>query len=192
MRNIKRVVLWGLPPSFCALVQRAGRAGRDFTTLGEAILIVPVSVVKKGIEDIEIEAAVNEAAVESQAENRNEGDAALQAEGGIVVAEGNEAIHLDDGGVRVSNDSDDEAEMPKKKKRKTLQNECNRFEAKFLSMFAGGKRCRRLVWDRFFGNNKKRTVSLPTLFATLTDPWARSTCLPHQHKLSAPPWHPLL
>ncbi|KAJ7803828.1 P-loop containing nucleoside triphosphate hydrolase protein [Mycena olivaceomarginata] len=26
MRNIERVVLWGLPPSFCALVQRAGRA----------------------------------------------------------------------------------------------------------------------------------------------------------------------
>ena len=26
MRNIERVVLWGLPPSFCALVQRAGQA----------------------------------------------------------------------------------------------------------------------------------------------------------------------
>lgn len=37
MRNISRVVLWALPPSFCALVQRAGRAARDFKKLGEAI-----------------------------------------------------------------------------------------------------------------------------------------------------------
>ncbi|TDL13145.1 P-loop containing nucleoside triphosphate hydrolase protein, partial [Rickenella mellea] len=49
MRNIDRVVLWGLPPSFCALVQRAGRAARDFSKLGAAILLIPPSVRKKGI-----------------------------------------------------------------------------------------------------------------------------------------------
>ncbi|KAG6807500.1 hypothetical protein H0H92_007260, partial [Tricholoma furcatifolium] len=38
MRNISRVILWGMPPSFCALVQRAGRAGRDLSTNAESIL----------------------------------------------------------------------------------------------------------------------------------------------------------
>lgn len=48
MRNISRVVLWGLPPSFCALVQRAGRAARDFQMLGEAILIVSSNCIEEG------------------------------------------------------------------------------------------------------------------------------------------------
>ncbi|KAJ6604921.1 P-loop containing nucleoside triphosphate hydrolase protein [Mycena sp. CBHHK59/15] len=55
MRNIERVILWGLPPSFCALVQRAGRATRDFSKLGEAILIVPASVMKNRVSEEEIE-----------------------------------------------------------------------------------------------------------------------------------------
>ena len=54
MRNILRVILWGLPPSFCALVQRAGRAGRDFSVAAEAILIVTPATMKKGISDAEI------------------------------------------------------------------------------------------------------------------------------------------
>ncbi|KAG2111943.1 P-loop containing nucleoside triphosphate hydrolase protein [Suillus discolor] len=48
MRNIERVILWGMPPSFCALVQRAGRAARDVTKLGEAILIIPVQCAETG------------------------------------------------------------------------------------------------------------------------------------------------
>jgi hypothetical protein len=158
MRNIKQVVLWGLPPSFCALVQRAGQAGRDFTTLGEAILIVPASIVKKGIEESEINTAVNDAAMESQAGNCNEEDAEVLFENGIIVAEGNKAIHVDDGGVQVLNDSEDDgvqgAEHKAKRRRKS-RNECNKVEAKFLSLFVGGKLCRRRVWDRFFGNHKK-------------------------------------
>ena len=67
MRNIKRVVLWEMPPSFCALVQRAGRAARDFHTLGEAILVVPQSVITKGTTEMEVEAALE--AVQAETEN---------------------------------------------------------------------------------------------------------------------------
>ena len=55
MRNIARVILWGLPPTFCSLVQRAGRAGRDLTTKGEAILIVPPGVLKDGSTEEDVE-----------------------------------------------------------------------------------------------------------------------------------------
>ena len=67
MRNVKQVVLWELPPSFCALVQKAGRTARDFNTLGEAILIVPQSVITKGTTEIKVEAGLE--AVQTEAEN---------------------------------------------------------------------------------------------------------------------------
>lgn len=65
MWNIKCVVLWELPPSFCALVQRAGRAARDFDTLGEAILIVPSSIIAKGTTVSEVEAAIETVQVDA-------------------------------------------------------------------------------------------------------------------------------
>ncbi|KAJ7178870.1 P-loop containing nucleoside triphosphate hydrolase protein [Mycena crocata] len=48
MQNIQRVILWKLPPSFCPLAQRSGRAVRDFDALGEAILFVPAKVLTLG------------------------------------------------------------------------------------------------------------------------------------------------
>lgn len=161
MRNIKRVVLWGMPPSFCALVQRAGRAARDFTVLGEAILIVPASVISKGVSDVEVESTLsNNADNEStEAENRSDEAAELLASNGIQLAQGNEMVHVDDGGVRVAQDSDDEGdegtrEEKKKRKKKTAKN-FNSREAKFLSLFVSTPNCRRIVWDTFFDNKNK-------------------------------------
>lgn len=62
MRNIFRVVLWKLPPSFCALAQRSGRAVRDLDELGEAILFVPAKVLKDGLAEAEARVAREEAA----------------------------------------------------------------------------------------------------------------------------------
>jgi hypothetical protein len=73
MRNIERVILWGLPPSFCALVQRAGRAAGDFGVLGDAVLIVPPSLIKKGLIVAEIEAAVEQQVVDNESANLRRG-----------------------------------------------------------------------------------------------------------------------
>jgi hypothetical protein len=101
-----------MPPSFCALVQRAGRAARDFTVLGEAILIVPASLISKGVSDVEVESTLsNNADNEStEAENRSDEAAELLASNGIQLAQGNKMVHVDDGGVRVAQDSDDEGD----------------------------------------------------------------------------------
>ncbi|PPR06677.1 hypothetical protein CVT24_012970 [Panaeolus cyanescens] len=40
MRNIQCVILWGLPSTFCALVQQADRAGHNLSTMGEAMHFV--------------------------------------------------------------------------------------------------------------------------------------------------------
>jgi hypothetical protein len=79
MRNIACVVLWGLPPTFCSLVQHAGRAGQDLTTHGESILIVPPGVLKDGSmeDDDDLVVSVENAAVEQEALNREPEEADL-------------------------------------------------------------------------------------------------------------------
>ena len=89
MRNIARVILWGLPPTFCSLVQCAGRAGRDLTTEGEAILIVPPGVLKDGSTEEDVDASVESATVDQEALNRDP-----EEPDHIVVAES-----LDDEGI---------------------------------------------------------------------------------------------
>jgi Superfamily II DNA helicase len=157
MRNIRRVVLWGLPPSFCALAQRAGRAGRDFSTLAEAILIVPASVIKSGATALDVGIAVRGAAVEAQAENRSEEEAEILEQNGIELTRGNEEVLVNDGGVRVAHGSDDEEEeaQGKKQKRKKISKEGNSHEARYLSIFASSLRCLHAIWNEFFNNNKK-------------------------------------
>jgi len=157
MRNIARVVLWGLPPSFCSLVQRAGRAGRDFNTLGEAILIVPSSIIKNGTKEAEVEAAVQEAADDAQAENRGEDEQELLDQNAIEVTSGHEQVLVNDGGVRAEQDSEPEEEPQDKPKRrkKFTKNDSNSLEAHYLTTFACASRCLRVVWDEFFGNTKK-------------------------------------
>jgi superfamily II DNA helicase RecQ len=151
MRNIKHVVLWELPPSFCGLVQRAGRAARDFSTLGEAILIVSQSVITKGTTEMEVEATLE--AVQTEAENRGDEEVASLENNGMQL--------VDEGGVRIGHESEEENEEEKKeeKKRRRKQTKANfnSQETKFLSLFASTTQCRRIVWDDFFGNKTKCT-----------------------------------
>ena len=200
MRNIARVVLWGLPPSFCGLVQRAGRTGRDFQTLGEAILIVPASVIKNGTKEAEVEQAVQDAVTENQAENRGDEEHTSLEESGIEVASGNQEVLVNDGGVRVEHDDsepEDETSGKPQRRRKLTKNDTNSLEARYLTMFACAARCLREIWDEFFKNSTKckrtRLVNLyrsPThhlpqynLF-TLKPPYIR-LCLGHVAVTSA-------
>lgn len=130
MRNIKRVILWELPPSFCALVQRAGRAGRDMTTLGEAILIVSPNVITKGTTEMEVEEALAEVAKTTEAENRGDDEIAALESNGIQV--------VDAGGVRVgagSDTSDDEETTPELKETQKKR----RKQTKKRLQFTGGQ-----------------------------------------------------
>lgn len=150
-------MLWGLPPSFCSLVQRAGRAGCDFSTLREAILIVPLNIIKNGTKEAEVEAAVQEAADDVQAENRGEDEKELLDQNGVEVTSSNEQVLVNDGGVRAEQDSEPEEEPQDKPKRwkKFTKNDSNSLEVHYLTLFACASRCLRVIWDEFFGNAKK-------------------------------------
>ncbi|KAJ6612995.1 P-loop containing nucleoside triphosphate hydrolase protein [Mycena sp. CBHHK59/15] len=159
MRNIVRVVLWKLPPSFCALVQRSGRVVRDFSQLGEAILFVTAKVLKDGIAEAEARATRQEAA---EPQNQEGDDVVPDAqEGQDVVA--NQAVAVGEGGSRVERNAEaDEADpevvsaAEKKKKRKAARvSASDALEASFLTRYSSTTLCRRLVWDEYFKNNAK-------------------------------------
>ncbi|KAL6304460.1 hypothetical protein BKA93DRAFT_825904 [Sparassis latifolia] len=154
LRNIAIVVLWGLPPSFCALAQHAGRAARDMTKLGEAILIVSARALKDGgPNEAEIEANLGEAVAEGEAENQGQNEAHALEAVGIQVTEGNQQMQqmlVAEGGVRVEHasksegeDADDETTVKKGKKKKRSSRECN-------------------LWDEFFHNSKKCSLNADT------------------------------
>ncbi|KAJ7798350.1 P-loop containing nucleoside triphosphate hydrolase protein [Mycena olivaceomarginata] len=158
MRNIRRVILWKLPPSFCALAQRSGRAVRDFEALGEAILFVSAKVLKDGVAEEQARITREEAA---DPQNQ-EGDVFVpETQEGLDVVAGQEVV-VGEGGVRVERDAEeDDAEVTlevqtKKKKRKAARvSFADALEARFLSRFACTTGCRRIVWDEYFDNAKK-------------------------------------
>ncbi|KAF8141067.1 hypothetical protein K438DRAFT_1911309 [Mycena galopus ATCC 62051] len=159
MRNMEQVILLGLPPSFCSLIQRAGRAACDFSKLGEAISIILPSVIKNGVSEEEIEAAVGDAAQDTESENRGlDMDVDLLLNEGIELTSGHKEVVFGEGGIWAGKDSDEEdgnTSEVKHKRRKKQSKECNSREADFLSQFACTKKCRRKIWDLFFDNDLK-------------------------------------
>jgi superfamily II DNA helicase RecQ len=148
LRNIIRIILWGLPPTFCALVQRAGRAARDFATLGETILIVPKSVLKDGVSNEDLNDTVGNAAIDAEALNREP----QQQELTETIVE-----ILDEEGIRIVDESDsvEEESIGKVKRTKKLGKDTHIREVRALSAFVTTKDCRRKIWDAFFENDKK-------------------------------------
>lgn len=173
MRNIQRVVLWGLPPSFCALVQRAGRAARDMTTFGEAILIVPAKLIKDGLTQEEVAGTLEESAQAAEAENGETGGqdmlASAASADGVQIHDGDSTVLVTEGGFRLETNADEEEEedehiagshekgqSKRGNRRKKRGAECNVLEARFLTEYTITSWCRRDIWDRFFKNHKKR------------------------------------
>lgn len=179
MRNVQRVVLWKLPPSFCALAQRSGRAARDFETLGEAILFVSAKVLKDGIAEEESRLAREEAAETNNQEGEVEHAAEIliaELEEGLDVVAG-QAVVVAEGGARVEQNAEaEEAEIEassegtakkgKKKKKALRVSFADSLEARFLSRFACTTACRRKIWDEYFANDAKRMWSCTVVFLT--------------------------
>jgi hypothetical protein len=75
------VVLWGLPSTFCALVQREGWAGQDLSEPNEAILIVPASVLKDDVSEELVSSTVEQKVLERKALNQE----MTEAEVGVII-----------------------------------------------------------------------------------------------------------
>ncbi|KAJ6590309.1 P-loop containing nucleoside triphosphate hydrolase protein [Mycena sp. CBHHK59/15] len=159
MRNVFRVILWKLPPSFCALAQRSGRAVRDFAQLGEAILFVPGKILKDGLVAEGARAAREEAA---DPLNQEGNEFVPEPEEGVEVVAG-QTVVVGEGGARAEQNAEAEEADPevvaaatkKKKRRAARQSAADALEATFLTKFACATVWRRLVWDEYFKNGTK-------------------------------------
>jgi len=105
----------------------------------------------------EIEAAVEQQALSNEAANLSN-DIIVAHDPGLEVNSGNEIVMIEEGGIRVSQDSEEEDGQgaEKKSRWKKSSQDFNSREAKYLSLFVSGQQCQRKIWDDFFGNNKKR------------------------------------
>ncbi|KZT27988.1 P-loop containing nucleoside triphosphate hydrolase protein [Neolentinus lepideus HHB14362 ss-1] len=156
MRNIERVVLWGMPPSFCALVQRAGQAARDMTRLGEAVLIVPKKTLSGGVTEDDVVHTVGQIVLEAPFTGTEE-----EVPEGTALGDGREIVLVEEGGIRVGHAVEEDivslVKVTKGKgKDKDSSGQIHSLEAQTLTEFIITSNCRRKVWDKFFGNGKKR------------------------------------
>lgn len=139
IRSARRVILWKSPPTFCALAQRAGRAARDLTQLGESILFVS-KLALAGTEDLEIPDTVVEdlsEAVGAEALEVGAMEQGVQEEGPV-------------------DELDITSRAPTRNRRyKMSATAVSIRDSEFLRSFVSAVRCRRAVWNEYFENARK-------------------------------------
>ncbi|KAF5326204.1 hypothetical protein D9611_000349 [Ephemerocybe angulata] len=167
IRSLKRVVMWQMPLSFCGLVQRAGRAARDMTQKGEAILIVSGATIAKGVSETQMSVALEEGVLEHESENRAEDEEESLRNEGIAVGPGNELESVEELGVRVGRT---QAATKSKGKGKRADERYNQHELSALNKYVSGECCRREVWNVFFGNERKLQLQYPATSTFRPDP----------------------
>ena len=154
---IEIVILWNLPPSFCTLAQRAGRAAQDMEKDGIAILFISSSTLSKGVQEANVDEAVAKADLSGEAENRDDRVGAEGEEEIDKPTQEDEVTVLEEVGVRVVHKVLEEGEgaelasAPGRHQVRTKE-EFNSREAHYLSLYVAGLRCRRAIWNKFFGN----------------------------------------
>ncbi|TDL15505.1 P-loop containing nucleoside triphosphate hydrolase protein [Rickenella mellea] len=134
LRKVYRVACWKIPPSFCALVQRAGRAGRVQTEPAEFILFVPKSY-KRSKEYLEAQKAL----MKDKRSDELEGLESSRDDTGVVDGTAGTRKGGQKRGLAASKDQ-----------------AC-------MAKFIVTERCHWEPWDEFFQNERKRPILYPPL-----------------------------
>lgn len=144
-RDVLRVVLWLAPLTFLSLIQKIGRCGRDWSRLAEAILFVTNASYKRYY--IELDILERDALEDAEA-----GDADELVEGELFDREA--AV----GAEEEAELAEQEAGMPlprKRSRKKAFQTVMEARDRKFLIEYIVTTECRRIPWNKFFGNDEK-------------------------------------
>ncbi|KAJ7054574.1 P-loop containing nucleoside triphosphate hydrolase protein [Mycena amicta] len=155
--SIMRLILWMKPRTFLSAVQKIGRCVQNPNEQGEAVLYVT----KKMFKQCCVETSMLEQ------EDESEDDASRQSgdEAGIEEALDHEA-ELEREGDEDEDDLHPRRPRPQggrgRGKKAKLSFIASR-DAEFFTRYISTDKCRRLVWDEFFGNDQKA----PSPFAAL-------------------------
>lgn len=195
-RRIKRVFFWMPPRTFNSLIQKLGRCVRDFTELGEAVLLITRAAFSKfAVEfdadscemdegdlnlDVDDEPEWEERTYEMpEDDNDSEGDSI--AEDGTMGMGEPQTIDVDMSEGTEGTDSKPatpesetlpSAEGPPSKRRKVKRKKVlTRIEARdrwYLLWFILTTKCRRIPWNRFYNNaNKCKSANSDSLLLQL-------------------------
>ncbi|KAJ6620226.1 hypothetical protein B0H10DRAFT_2216267 [Mycena sp. CBHHK59/15] len=144
-----RVLIWHAPLSFLSLVQKIGRCVRLATLLGEAILYITGAAYIRYEIELEI---LRDGAAEDDMPNEQP-----EQPGQLVDGE-----QMDrDAAVEAL----DEAEQPAvlKRKSKKVMSAMEAWDRRFLLEYIVTKGCRRIPWNKFFGNDSKCKILMSDL-----------------------------
>lgn len=142
-----RVILWLSPKSFLSLVQKIGRCGRAAELLGEAILYVTSAAYMQY--EMELEIIKGDLSDDESDDEPAEQPDAPPAEG--------EQMNRED--VIEQEEELEQGKAPKRKSMKTMSVMEAR-DRRYLLEYIVTKACRRIPWNKFFGNHTKCELGL--------------------------------
>lgn len=169
-QRIMRVIIWHAPLSFLSLVQKIGRCVRLAELLGEAILYVTGAAFIRYEIELEI--------LKDGAEDDMDADEGPEQPEQLVDGE------QMDRDAAVETQEETEQHVAPKRKSKKVMSVMEARDRRFLLEYIVTKGCRRLPWNKFFGNDSKCKSSLCIS--------SQSDSGNSEIALSGPSGHPLL
>ncbi|KAJ7705745.1 P-loop containing nucleoside triphosphate hydrolase protein [Mycena metata] len=146
-KHIMRVILWHCPRSFLSLVQKIGRCGRAAELLGEAILYITSAAYMQY--EIELEILKGDLA-------DDEDEDAAQRQEPEAAADGEQM----DREAAIEQEEQEPGKATKRKAKKSMT-ALEARDRRYLLEYIVTKGCRRIPWNKFFGNNSKLVLPHP-------------------------------
>ncbi|KAJ7215829.1 P-loop containing nucleoside triphosphate hydrolase protein [Mycena pura] len=147
-KHVLRVILWLCPRSFLSLVQKIGRCARAAELLGEAILYITNSAYMQ----YKIELDVLKGDLSDDDKDNDEPPREQQD----ALAEGEQM----DRDAAIEQDEAEQGKAPRRKAKKTMT-VLEARDRRYLLEYIVTTGCRRIPWNKFFGNKSKRQFVLP-------------------------------
>ncbi|KAJ7429455.1 P-loop containing nucleoside triphosphate hydrolase protein [Mycena galericulata] len=156
-QTIMRVMLWMKPRSFLSLVQKIGRCVRDRRLRGRAVLFITKAMYTRCCVELEILETEEEAMRKEAAEAASSDEEENPEE----PRDRDDALALQD-----ASEEEEAPQAPAKRRRKgkgkskvlsPMEKEDQRYFLEYITT----TECRRIPWDKYFGNNRKRRLNFP-------------------------------
>ncbi|KAJ7163529.1 P-loop containing nucleoside triphosphate hydrolase protein, partial [Mycena crocata] len=156
-KNIMRVVLWMKPRTFLSLIQKIGCCVRDRSQRGEAILFITKAMYTRCCVELDLLREEHAEAAEASASSDDDDE--------------DDEQHRDrDEALQDESSDEEEEELPvasaKKRRRKTKgkkkpKSQMELRDMRYLLEYITTLGCRRIPWNKFFGNKDKRHLEFP-------------------------------
>ncbi|KAF7378268.1 p-loop containing nucleoside triphosphate hydrolase protein [Mycena sanguinolenta] len=138
-QKILRVILWMKPRSFLSLVQKIGRCVRDPSLRGEAVLYISKAMYTRCCAELEI----------------------LKTEREVAIREDAAAASDDEENLEPPGRQRRLKRRRKGKGKREVVSPMEERDKRYFLEYITTTKCRRLVWNKYFGNQNKKRLNVP-------------------------------